>query len=182
MAKELLIYKKNILSPNVLNNISERIMGDNFPWFFSKSTTFKTDKEEDYKINYSWFHTLFFDGKINSDFYNVFYYPIMTILENFKQDMDDLIRIRIGLITSVNKPVINPPHIDSNDPHKVILFYLNDSDGDTIFYKNDRKTQIKRITPVSNTAVFFNGDIPHSSSKPVNFKRRIVFNINLKTK
>ena len=67
----------------------------------------------------------------------------------------------------------------------IILFYLNDSDGDTYFYdehqqefNNDRKI-IDSVTPKANRAVLFDGSILHSSSKPVSFARRISLNINL---
>ena len=48
-------------------------------------------------------------------------------------------------------------------PEKYDLVGLNDS---------------KKVSPV-NRAVLFDGLIPHASSKPVKFYRRIVLNINL---
>ena len=38
------------------------------------------------------------------------------------------------MTTSSNEDIRNNAHIDSPDKHKVILFYLNDSDGPTYFY------------------------------------------------
>ena len=72
---------------------------------------------------------------------------------------------------------IDDKHIDSLTDHDVILYYLNDSDGDTYFYKNNKV--IKQITPVFNKAVFFDGTTYHSSSKPVKSDRRIVLNLNV---
>ena len=74
---------------------------------------------------------------------------------------------------------LNNPHVDSKHPHKVILFYLQDSDGETYFY-NDSNEVIDSVTPRENRAVLFDGNLLHSSSKPVNFARRIVLNVNLK--
>ena len=54
---------------------------------------------------------------------------------------------------------------------------MNDSDGDTILFKDDKKTEIKRITPKKGRIVFFDGLIPHCSSPPTKNHRAIV-NIN----
>ena len=55
---------------------------------------------------------------------------------------------------------------------------MNDSDGDTYFYDKENKI-IDSVTPKENRAVLFDGSILHSSSKPIEFSRRIVLNINL---
>ena len=83
------------------------------------------------------------------------------------------------MTTTINKHWKHEPHIDMKENHKVILFYLNDSDGDTYFYDKDHNV-IDSVTPKANRAVLFDGSILHSSSKPVEFARRIVLNINLK--
>ena len=71
----------------------------------------------------------------------------------------------------------NQIHTDLKFPHWVCLYYVNDSDGDTIFYKNDRKTEIKRVSPKKGRIVFFNGDIPHDGGVP-SFSIRTVINIS----
>ena len=83
------------------------------------------------------------------------------------------------MTTSINKAWKNKPHIDMKEKHKVILFYLNDSDGDTYFYDKDHNI-IDSVSPKENRAVLFDGSILHSSSKPTKSARRIVLNINLK--
>ena len=65
----------------------------------------------------------------------------------------------------------------TEEQHKTILYYFNDSDGDTVFYKN--KKIIKRITPVLNSGICFDGSIYHSSSKPIKNIKRLVMNINI---
>ena len=92
-------------------------------------------------------------------------------------------RLRWCLTTSLNKIHRHTPHTDifldgAHIPHKVILFYLNDSDGDTYFYDKEHKI-IDSVTLKANRAVLFDGSILHSSSKPIKFPRRIVLNINL---
>jgi hypothetical protein len=78
------------------------------------------------------------------------------------------------------KKYINNPHTDEKVEHQTILYYLNNSDGNTYFYKKDKKTIEKQVTPEQNKAVLFNGLTYHASSKPIKNIYRMVLNINLK--
>lgn len=182
-----ILIKNNIFSKNVFENIKKTVLEGDFPWYFIEDSAFNTKKikKEEIGINYSWFHLIYCKNnnknipEINSSYYNFFYLPVLTILDSFNLNIDKLYRLRLGLTTTIGKDVINKPHIDYDFPHKTILFYINDSDGDTVFYKNDCKTIIKKIKPIENTAVLFNGMTYHSSSKPNKYQRRIVLNINV---
>ena len=78
--------------------------------------------------------------------------------------------------TSINK--LNPPHKDMDFPHQVMLYYVNDSDGDTFFFDNEGNL-LNRISPKKGRLVFFNGDLYHAGSNPVRSKDRMIININL---
>jgi hypothetical protein len=82
------------------------------------------------------------------------------------------------------------PHVDAQFEHLVVLYYVNDSDGDTfIFDKTSEEISIpdpnmkiiKRITPKKGRAILFNGNRYHSSSCPTKGVRCILnFNVNIK--
>jgi len=65
-------------------------------------------------------------------------------------------------------------HNDFPFPHWVCLYYVTDSEGDTILFDRDKKTEIKRVTPKKGRIVFFDGSIPHCSSRPKNTTRIIL--------
>ena len=54
-----------------------------------------------------------------------------------------------------------------------MLYYVNDTDGDTIFY-NDNEEEIKRVSPKKGRVVFFDGSIMHSASTPTQTHRAII--------
>ncbi len=158
--------------------LKQIIFNDNFPWYYLHDSS--NLKEKSNKFNYSWYHALILDGKINSSFYSIFEKYILNIINRFNLKNKIITRIRIGKTMSIGKKYINNFHVDQKEKHQTILYYLNDSDGDTYFYKKDKKTIEKQITPEQNKAVLFDGLTYHASSKPIKNMYRIVLNINLK--
>jgi len=78
----------------------------------------------------------------------------------------------------------NIPHIDCFDGW-VLLYFVNDSDGDTLFFhqKYDGENHISskvrhRVTPQKGKAVVFQSDIFHCSTNPIMSEKRIVMNVN----
>lgn len=137
--------------------------------------------EIDPNIQYGFFHMIYGDDQILSPFYET----VAPILESFKEKMSikikKLIRIRIRMTTKVSvKSIKNYPHVDGKDPHKVLIYYVNDSDGDTFFYKknNNNFEEALKITPSMGSGVYFDGSIYHASSTPSNVSRRMTINFN----
>ena len=86
---------------------------------------------------------------------------------------------------SINRLIPNPPgeivggQIIYNDTdltgYKSLIYYVNDSDGDTIFF-NDNLKEIKRVNPKKGKAVLFDSNILHCGSNPINTLNRVVIN------
>ena len=172
-----MIIKDNILSPNVIDHLEDVVLGSNFPWYFTPNSAF----DENRKINKGGYHSfshLLARGKENySNYTNIFNVATMDLQHKFDLHNYKIFRLRLGLQVSMGKEVINPAHVDDPViPHKSCILYLNESDGDTCFYKEGKI--FKRVSPVKNRAVLFDGSIYHSSSKPIKYQNRIILNIN----
>ena len=77
-----------------------------------------------------------------------------------------LYRMRIGLYLPIkDAPIHNNMHVDMKSPHTVILYYVNDADGDTFFFNRNREC-VDRVTPKKGRAVVFDGLTLHASSMP----------------
>jgi hypothetical protein len=104
-------------------------------------------------------------------------------------DVQTLITSRIQL----QLPVITDkhyglPHVDGgarNFPYTAAVYYVNDSDGDTVFFKETTKeicpnnipvnlNVYKTVSPKKGRLIVFSGDIYHSSGKPKNDIRCII--------
>ena len=103
-------------------------------------------------------------------------------------DIKKLLRVKLNLLlkNKVDKKFFHNPHIDrAGEQHKVLIFYQNDSDGDTIVFnekfseKRDTILSInKRVRPEKGKVIDFDGDIWHTSSSPCNINYRLVMNVN----
>jgi len=132
-------------------------------------------------------HLIFSKGQPVSPYWDLFTGAVLTIIESTELPFNNLIRVKIGLITKRDKKIQQGPHVDYHEPHKTILFYFNNTDGNSIIY-NEKYNPVqpepaqfsimKSVKPNANTAVAFDGWQYHSSSSPIKSDARIVMNIN----
>ena len=121
-----------------------------------------------------------------------------TLIENkFNVRIKELIRSRINLMFPIGEVTskYDTPHTDiypypSRETffnYKSVVYYVNDSDGDTVlfnemafngdpFINTNKKTLIQRVTPKQGRAVMFDSNRYHAGSFPSK-NIRIVLNI-----
>ncbi len=187
------MYKKinNVLGSNAFSELQYRILEGNIPWYFGESTAYKGETNQ---FDFSFSHLIVNDGKPVSPLFDIALMAFMQCLDETDQKIDTLYRMRLGLITPTKETIVHSAHIDSDTPHMTGLFYLNNSDGDTILYNNMFETNcgmssqdyiktqqlsiLEKFTPTENTFVCFDGFRYHSSSTPTLNKKRVVLNVN----
>lgn len=71
---------------------------------------------------------------------------------------------------------LNAPHPDFHDPRYItILYYVNDSDGDTYFF--ERGECINRASPIKGSAAVYPSSLMHAGSTPTKTETRVVINM-----
>lgn len=71
---------------------------------------------------------------------------------------------------------LNAPHPDfHSDDYITILYYVNNSDGDTLFFEGDEC--VHRVTPTKGTAAIYRSSMLHAGSTPTNHETRVVINM-----
>jgi len=184
----------NAVGKNTLDKVIKIIYNNNFPWYYG-ATAFEGSNNQ-----YSFSHVAITEGKSISALGDILGTILYTLCDETNQDIDKILRIRIGKIMATPEPIKHEPHIDLLFPHKTALLYLHDSDGDTDFYdfnfdyntklspydyflRNKSKAVLEEsITPKFNRFVWFDGCKYHSSTSPTTIDRRIVINFNYVTK
>ncbi len=193
-----MIYK-DILPTTNYNQLFDLITGVDFPWYYQPDiafTTFKGHLNDPMAISSFGFTHLVWDidkGKV-SELISL----MGPLVENFQNQskikINNFLRIKINLQVPLKNNIpekYNGVHIDRFDKHQTLIYYLNDSDGDTVvfdkIYSEDddylaassMSLPIKyRVKPTANTLLHIDGFQYHSGSNPIESNYRITININ----
>jgi len=164
----------NLIEPHYVTHIQETMLSPMFPWYYAPTTVNGKDEV-------SWFFHNFVEegtGKYVSPYMNI---P-MNMLDMFTAgtgyQIDKIFRIRANLTFPLAYPEeLSASHVDQEFPHHVILYYVNDSDGETIFVDDNRE-----VSPLAGRFVIFDGSKKHCARLVKDSKQRIVFNFNVTLK
>ena len=146
------------------------------PWYFFKDCALPLEvvERDGLDMNPYFSHALM-RGRDKSKEYQFF--PMDFVTQFAMQKKDKMMRAHITFhYPSPDKfGIPHNAHVDQEVPHKVLLYYINDADGDTFFFKD--KEVIHRETPERGKMVLFDGSYYHASSAPSN-NIRMTLNIN----
>jgi len=190
----MFIYDDNFLGLEQILEVSQAVTKNNkdIIWHALESTsgTLQYLKLKDNMITVSedkqYSHAASFNNKKISSIHDLGSSILHTFAKKHGIEIKEILRIKANILNKTDKQNhIHPPHVDMTIPHLVLLYYVNDSDGDTIFFnekysseENHMLTIDKRITPKEGAAIVFDGLTYHSSTSPQNTKERIVINID----
>ena len=193
MKNKILVFD-NIIDLKYQERIKNVLLGDEtfegyfFPWYFTKDVTRQMDEGSQKRSAFFHGYVVSGDNAIGT-IDSVFHYLFVSLLENAcnkigKQSVNVLQgRSFLQLPINYKGEREDSSHIDTTDDHFVMLYYVCDSDGDTIIYneqiKSDNYTEQKRITPKQGRVVLFDGSYYHTAEQPLN-NIRCVVNYDLK--
>ena len=174
-----------------------------FPWYFIEDVTAAGDDDSQHRPAMAHQYVEYASdgdsaGEIVSDFHDMFVPMLQRAAFKFRMRYVNALQGRSFLQFPTNiKQSVDLPHIDIySRKHLVCLYYVCDSDGDTIIY-NEREREIsnedyttvkervtpnltikQRVTPKQGRVVLFDGWLMHTAEQPINNVRCIV-NYNL---
>tara|TARA_B100000900_G_scaffold380752_1_gene366681 strand:+ start:5432 stop:5989 length:558 start_codon:yes stop_codon:yes gene_type:complete len=167
--KRIKVYD-NLFSSQ-LEDIIEKLCLTQLPYYYTPNIA-----TEQHTILSPGFSHFFINSlsKPHSEKYTPFFNNILYTLSNkLSIVVEQIIAGRVFMHLPSPNPGADTIHTDLDTPHWVALYYINDSDGDTIFFDNN-ENEIKRVSPKKGRIAFFDGSIPHCSSRPSKSTRVIV--------
>jgi hypothetical protein len=185
------LYSDNFLNISEIRKIQKEVIYHN-PFFFNPFETPIKGDQPDYVFGDMFEDFPFFvsgqnsisNNKIEEISYFIFNkFAIQNNINNKK-----VVRAKCNLTTITKEKKPSWPHVDGRDDHYVFLYYVNDSDGDTVIYnqefvdkqyKQEDMTIFKQISPKAGSAIFFNGKYFHTYYSPQKNNIRCVINMNL---
>ena len=166
-----------------------------FPWYFIGDITASDDKNQ--KRRAFTHQYVDYDVGVMSDFHNLYVDLIKASCSKINVVEVDVYQGRsfLQMPSNIKKEDVDSPHVDLPHQHFVMLYYVCDSDGDTIIYNKKCKTFEeyenminantktlsiqKKITPKQGRVVLFDGAYYHTAEQP-NKDIRCIVNYDLR--
>ena len=160
-----------------------------FPWNYIDDVTAAFEDDNQCRPGLSHVYVEYNDDKtsdIISDFHDLFIPLLELACDTLEIPSARIIQGRSFLQFPLNlkSKEDDTPHIDldEGERHIVVLYYVKDSDGDTIIYnertESDTYTIKQKVTPKQGRVVIFDGGQYHTAQQAVNTVRCIA-NYNL---
>jgi hypothetical protein len=178
---------ENFLPTEYQDSLEKLLLGSNFSWYLDANTVtepYSQPEGVDNITDYMQFtHAFFQNDVVTSEHYN--FISLLSYHLMLSENINTTKPARIK--ANLNFPPLNYPdnhhyctHVDVPREYDAItcIYYVNDADGDTLFFSEDGKTEINRISPKKGTLVYFDSKIPHAGCPPKNSKTRCVINFN----
>ena len=187
-----IIVIDDFISLDYQEKIKQELLGleNDFPWYYTEDVTTAGDFDSQYRPALNHYYVNFDDddiSEVESVYHHLFVPMLSKACKYLKIPETEVIQGRSFLqfpLKNIDTSVVDTPHIDldEGDEHVVVLYYVVDSDGDTIIY-NERTesltyTEKQRVTPKQGRVVIFEGGQYHTAQQPNNGTRCIV-NYNL---
>jgi hypothetical protein len=161
----------SLYSEDTVKKLEEICNSQTFPWYFYHEFQFT--------------HTLFCaKEKIESEFWKEFQPLLEPAVKKAGLEVVDIFRAKVNLSTHTFSPdgFTHHMHTDKkNSDYWTFLYYVNESDGETVFETN-KKNKFQKVSPEKGKCIVFPSTLPHAASSPVYYPRRIIVNIVFRTR
>ena len=181
----------DIIDKSHQDEIESTLLNNNFSWYFIREiSTPPVGLVPRPAFQHQFVHK---GGEVNSDWNEMAMRIVNSSCKKIGLQYDKVHQGRSFFqlpLNNVDKDILDPVHIDDeNIPHMVVLYYVKDSDGDTIIYNNhyekdkekplENNLEIKKtVTPKKGRVVIFDGWFWHTAQQPSN-DIRCVINYNV---
>ena len=173
------------LSSEQEDRIEEYFLHNKFPWFYHSQTV--TGSGNSIYDDFGFLtHNYLLEGEEQCP--DLQYIINLVNIERFMEEYevgDGLYNAHANLFLQRDRSIIPHPHIDFWDhKHTVVLYYINDCDGDTIFYNKSLDDELidvkewRRESPKKGDFLVFDGSIYHSPTCPIESKNRFTLNFD----
>jgi hypothetical protein len=164
----------------LLQNLIDHV---NFAWFFNKNSTY-----EGQDGIFQLVHVVKNEYGYTSEHFE----KIKPLLYFFEMhtgfEITNIYRIKINMMTQrilteeQNKLAVHTDVELTKDDFVTFIYYVNDSDGDTIIYNKDKTQIVERIEPKAGNCAWFKSNVFHNATPPKDHVNRIVINCVLQVK
>ena len=205
LMKDSVVILDDFVPQKVQDSIEQLCVSGRFQWYFNQSSNYASYSNRDKSLEDYERMTEISAGVDTPQFiHSVYHYQYNTesyhftafnnLLSYAPVSIDTLLRIKLNLNyshKSVTKDQYSIPHVDfvGIENLTTLIYYVNDSDGDTIIFNEKRTTgdlpppkklTVKQtVSPKKGRFVMFDGSYLHAGNFPSGESPRIVVNMNI---
>ena len=183
-------FYQNLLPKNLVDSLYDITQSQSFDWYYNKKTVYFDFETINKNIKDSLqFTHIFADYENSKSIESRYLKDCMYLIPHFSKILNinfkSIFRIKANMLTNkseTTKENYHPPHFDQEDNYMSILYYVHDSDGDTILFNKSypeipvELEQVNRFTPTKGSFVAFKSNQYHSSCNPIVSDNRTVIN------
>jgi len=193
-----IIVIDDVIPQALQNTIESILLGANFPLYWNSGTVIYNDREfnaalfsdKNTKDSAQLTHSVIMDGNQVSEYWSVLRTILYFTVAKTNKELE-VLRCKVN-VNFPHKQFADtqylPPHIDTVDQADfTAIYYVNDADGDTMFFetptqnKTDEAFVVKNtVTPKKGRMVFFDNKTVHCGKPPQQTDARCVINFNFK--
>lgn len=186
----------NLLSQKEMNDVEDLLHHYEFPVYMTKDyqtvapsvvNEFKDHKKVRDFLQYV--HTMYDydelkeETLVSSQYHNTATDVLNKVMNHYGVSAYKLLRAKANFQPQhkYSKPgTFNVPHVDVPVKHTVVIYYVNDSDGETFLFKDKKAKKIlTRVMPRKGRFLIFDGGLTHAGSHPYESKMRTVINYDI---
>jgi hypothetical protein len=174
----------DIVSVDIQDQIEDALLGADTNWRFSRRSAYKKEispeVSDQQRNKITQFNHVVFDGRIRNPNYELYAKVVNAVAEKQNLKVLAITNMRSHLQLPVQIRGNGIPHVDKRDQKsfKVCVYYVNNSDGDTVLYKQTTANtspediqkglveELVRVSPKKGRCVVFDGDIYHRAGMP----------------
>ena len=162
----------NFLNKTYHKEILDLMTGPNFCWFYNNNINFSKITHTTDDIEECGFNHVFWVQEVEpiKSSYTYFILPLLYNIMDIT-GANEILRARGDMTMYSSTGFEHKPHVDFTFPNIAAIYYVNDSDGNTVCLDQE-------VEPKANRLVTFSGDIPHTGHSPSEHKNRILINSN----
>lgn len=186
----------DVIDPAAADAFERMMLSDQFPWQYYANVNYRVRPSEApgretliqdatrFQESHG-FSSVIYPGNEDTHWFAT---P-RRILDSFSEKngfrIERLLRVKANLLVCSPEPNPKPftPHVDMPKPHWAMVYYVNDSDGDTVIFDKmypdpANAAVLHSVSPKKNRAVMFDGRHYHSGTVPARHDVRIVINFD----
>lgn len=170
--------------------IKNLLESHNFPWWYKKNIIYPSYKDECLS-NFGFDNFAINDGEQNhKDFalmLSGFLGQLLQVTGSSKVS-----KCRADMTLYSPEKYQHSPHVDMWEDHIACVFYVTDSDAETVLFEEkcysyeqyismdlSNLTVKTQVTPKENRLLFFDGHLLHTGHSPSEYRHRIIINTDL---